>query len=296
MPDNFYLFVSHAHEDHYAGIYSIPKDKNFNLFVGKITYDIIKAKSRALNLELPKPRKTTFLEDKQEIKIENTTITPIAVKHNIPENYGFIVKNSFNRILYLPDYKEKFWEKVRLEKNDVIITDFVSPLPPQTKGKFERNKITAFLQKYERIFFVDYGWDFETIIDFAKIADVAGKEIRLSPNIFSNFSINDQKFLKEIPFAIKSKGFNPSGASEILICDISEFKISISNYPDKENLGIISNHYSLSNQPRSFLHPFKKECFLNVFEGGHIQGIGLIHHSSFIGHRFYSVDLKRKPF
>jgi hypothetical protein len=278
VPRNFYLFISHAHEDHYAGIYSIPKNKNFRLFIGKTTYDIIKAKNQILNLELPEPLKITFLEDKKGIKIGNTVVTPIAVKHNIPENYGFIIENSHSRILYFPDYREKFWERIKFKQSDILITDLTPPLSPITRGKFQISEIQKFLQSFNKIVFVDYGWDFDTIIKFKNIADLAKKKICLSPNLSANFLISNSKFLKKFPDATTSVSLNLPKENEVLVCDLSELKIIIPNCLNQKDLGIISNHYSLSNQPWCFFHPFKKECFLNIFEGGHIQGIELIRH------------------
>ncbi|MBU4381356.1 MBL fold metallo-hydrolase [Candidatus Parcubacteria bacterium] len=261
VPSSFNLFISHAHEDHFAGIYSIPHDKKYNLFTSKQTYKIMVEKSKQLGLAFPKPSKVVFLNNLKEYVFGEITIVPRLVKHNIPGNYLFLISCGGKKIVYSPDYNEPFWRKISLDGGDTLITDFLPELPKYIKGRFDGTKIKRFIHDNRQLIIVDHGWDISFILSILKLAEADEKKIFLSLTIATNLKVVGVRVSK---YAVLEKVFI-NKKKFIIIGDLSDYKTVRDKYP---NIASISNNYSLNLMFRNH----KKTPFLNVFKGGHLSG------------------------
>lgn len=265
------LFISHIHEDHYAGLFNIPRDIKINLYIGKVSFDILQYKASELSIELPTFNSINFLSSENIYNIEHWDITPVSIPHNIVDTWGFIIKrnNAVNKFIYAPDISEDFWKYFSLIDNDSILIESL-PILPKFMYKNDLDEVTKEnLESFDKVIFVDYGWDFDRINYFLDNYFLS-KKVFLSYEIFKNSQIirfNHQRELKDANIGnILDEKYEKKDV--IFICTMSEFLEMVVKYPN-QNLNIISNLFELSINHKEILANTKFN-FFNFFKSGHL--------------------------
>ncbi|MGI6680763.1 MAG: hypothetical protein ACOX3T_04690 [Bdellovibrionota bacterium] len=282
------LFISHIHEDHYAGIFNIPSDILINLYIGEVSFDILQYKALEIGKPLPSFNEVNFFKNKNFVNIEHWNIIPVSIPHNIVDTWGFVVKRSGNenKFIYSPDISECFWNYFNVLENDTVLIDILPMLP----DFMYNNDLDAISKSKQRemglILFVDYGWDFDRINYFMNNYFFE-KRVFFSKEMFNNSKIVN--FQNKRNFDLLDF-FNAQVLSDgIYICSISELYDVILKYPKLE-LNVISNVFELSINNRDILS-LTSYKFYNFFKSGHLpankieeykrthQGVDIITHN-----------------
>ncbi len=95
------ILVSHYHGDHVGLVYNINKD--IPVFIGKASYQIIKASDSYKNIKTFKPY--GFLSHKETIKVGDISVTPFLCDHSAFDSYMLLCEAGGEKILYTGDFR-----------------------------------------------------------------------------------------------------------------------------------------------------------------------------------------------
>lgn len=259
---HYHCLLSHGHTDHYAGLFALNPTTDIDIYVyaGELAWRVfnetaalLASKSRG-KLLYPNIQHVRTFEHAKPFYIDDCRITPIRVKHNIPDCWAFIIECSGIRLLYAPEFMNRFWlEEPELIKNiDIAVIGYMPDIIPDDYVKFPKKKNT--LIKRERgslAFYVTPGENLEAIENCFQNFDGI---TFISPYVKKFFSLLSAHMKEDFPRLSEAPVFNERhipAEPGLIACNYAE----IANYLDSlainvETLYIISNDFKLSSLAR----------------------------------------------
>jgi len=259
--EHYHCLLSHGHTDHYAGLFALSPNTNIiDVYAGDLTWQVFNETAALLaskferKLLYPNVQHVGTFEHTEPFDIDDCRITPIRVKHNIPDCWAFIIECSGIRLLYAPEFMDRFWlkEPDLIRNIDIVVIGYMPDIAPGSYVKCPNNKKTLVRgQQGYLIFYVTPGENLEGIEqcfeDFDGITFV-------SPYAGNFFSLLPDHMKKEFPLLSETPAFDKShlpAEPGLVACNYTEIVSYLESLDiNIEALYIVSNDFRLSTFAR----------------------------------------------
>lgn len=258
--EHYHCLLSHGHTDHYAGLFALSPNTHIDVYAGDLTWRVFNETAALLaskwerKLPYPNVKRVGTFEHARPLYIDDYRITPIRVRHSIPDCWAFIVEGSGVRLLYAPEFMDRFWlkEPELIQNIDIVVIGYMPDVAPGNYVNWSSKKST--LIKGERgylVFYVTPGENLESIENcFQNFNGITF----VSPYVRDFFSLLPDHMKEEFPLLSGSPTFDERHIP-------AEFGLVACNYPEIvsylerldisfEGLYIVSNDFRLSTFAR----------------------------------------------
>jgi len=290
--EHYYCFLSHGHTDHYAGLFALNPAVRVDIYAANLTWQILKHTSTLLESRLENNflqldiRHTGTFQHTRPINIKGHRIIPIKIQHNIPDSFAFIIECCGIRLLYAPEFMDRFWLKAK-ELIDGIDIAVIGYMPDTAPGYYVKLiEIESILQNLERgnlIFFVTPGENIESIERCFQHFNIP---TFISSYINNFLSLLPDDLKKKFTLINKSLSLDKSNILPeygLVACNFAELMNFLDGLETATGkLHIISNDYGLSMVARSIkddrqwnkrkkllIELSEKGQFIDAFESAH---------------------------
>jgi len=258
--EHYHCLLSHGHTDHYAGLFALSPKTNIEVYAGDLTWRVFNRTAALLASKLegkftyPNVRHVGTFEHARPFCISDCQITPFRVRHSIPDSWAFIVECSGIRLLYAPEFMDRFWlkEPELIRNIDIVVIGYMPDIAPgnYVKGSSKEN----ILIRGERsclVFYVTPGENLESIENCLQNFDGI---TFVSPYVKSFFSLLPDNMKAEFPLLGEAATFDerhiPAGLG-LVACNFAD----IVSYLESSDISvkalyIVSNDFSLSTFAR----------------------------------------------
>ena len=253
---HYHCLLSHGHTDHYAGLFALNPNTSVDVYAGDLTWRIFNETATLLSSKsggrfiYPNVRRVGTFEHAKPFYIEDCQITPIRVRHNIPDSWAFIIECSGIRLLYTPEFTDRFWlkEQELIRNINIAVIGYMPDVAPgdHAESRNEENALIGAERGY-LVFYVTPGENLESIENCFRHFD--GMTF-VSPYVRNFFSLLPDYMKEEFPLLGKAHTFDeghiPAGLG-LVACNYTEIVNYLESLDiDVKALYIVSNDFSLS--------------------------------------------------
>ncbi len=169
---HYHCLLSHGHTDHYAGLFALSSSTSIDVYAGDLTWRVFTETAALLaskwerKLSYPSVQHAGTFEHARPFHIDDCRIIPIRVRHSIPDCWAFIIECSGIRLLYAPEFMDRFWLKEpELIKNiDIAVIGYMPDVAPGNYVKWSSKKNALIRDKRSYlVFYVTPGENLESI-------------------------------------------------------------------------------------------------------------------------------------
>jgi len=259
--ENFNIFISHAHSDHYKYISLV--DRKVPIFSSKETFEIINTYSYLKKYKTFEENyenlRFNLFEKEKTIKIDNIEVLPLPVDHSIIGAYSFLVYTPEGSIFYSGDIRfhgprnnlsYSTFEKLKNEKIDVAIVEAtqITEMNILTESDVEVKLENILRSVGDSNVLIDISlYDLDRISTIFRVAKKLNKKIILSskiaffllklcPDILSSFA--EDVFIME--------GLRKT-SKEFFISVLNEKLLSLKEINNLKNCILLFSHYSIED-------------------------------------------------
>ena len=170
---HYHCLLSHGHTDHYAGLFALGPDGGADAYAGDLTWRIVVQTAKLLEDRFGRvflhgnvEHAGTF-EHAAPFLIEDCLIVPVRVSHNIPDSWAFVVECAGIRLLYAPEFMDRFWlkEPELIKDIDIAAVGYMPDVPPGRDGASFNKDIALLRRSGCLLFYVTPGENLESIED-----------------------------------------------------------------------------------------------------------------------------------
>jgi len=97
-----YIFITHEHRDHVAGLYSVLINTNATIYLTKSTYKALSVNDK----ERINPINLKFIKVEEEFDIDGIKVLPFKTNHDAAESVGYRFEYDNKTLVYLTDTGE----------------------------------------------------------------------------------------------------------------------------------------------------------------------------------------------
>ena len=274
--EHYYCLLSHGHTDHFAGLFVLDSAVTVDVYTGELTWRILNHTLTLLNSKLEDNfsrldiRHTGTLQHTVPINIKGNRIIPVKVQHNIPDCFAFVIECCGIRLLYAPEFMDKFWFSAEeiIADIDIAVIGYMPDIDSEYYVKLP--DIKNFLKDLERgylIFFVTPG---ENIDSIESCLQHFNGSIFISPYINNFLSQLPDVLKKEYAFTNKSQIFEQSQAlpdSGLIACNFAELMSFLNSWGiDTHKTYIVSNDFGLSTFARNIADENQSSQYIRTIE------------------------------
>lgn len=262
---HYHCLLSHGHTDHYAGLFALNTDTRVDAYAGELTWRVFNETAALLTskrkgeFSCPDVRHAGTFENGRPFYIDDCRIIPITVKHDIPDCWAFVIECSGIRLLYAPEFMDRFWlkEPEMIRDIDAVVIGYI---PDVAAGDYVKrpNKKNLLLrgEQDSLVFYVTPGENLENIEKCLK--DFDGMTF-ISPYVNKFFSLLPKAMKEEFPLINETPVFDERhipAETGLVACNYTEIAGYLkSSANSAKSLYIVSNDFSLS----IFARGIKKE-------------------------------------
>ncbi len=290
--EHYHCLLSHGHTDHYAGLFALSPNTKVDVHTGDLTWRVFNETAALLASKLK--RKFTYpnvqhvgtFEHAKPFYIDDYRITPIRVRHSIPDCWAFIVECSSIRLLYAPEFMDRFWlkEPELIRNIDIVVIGYMPDIAPGNYAESSSNKNTLIRGELGYlVFYVTPGENLESIENcFQNFGGITF----VSPYVRNFFSLLPDYMKQEFPLLSKAPTFNERHIPAelgLVACNYAEIVSYLESLDASiEGLYIVSNDFSLSTFARgikeegqtsrfgkAILELKRREQFVDAFQSAH---------------------------
>ena len=258
--EHYHCLLSHGHTDHYAGLFALSPDTNIDVYAGDLTWRVFNETAALLASRLkgkftyPNVQHVGTFEHARPFYIDDCRITPIRVRHSIPDCWAFIIECSDIRLLYAPEFMDRFWlkEPGLMMNIDIVVIGYMPDMTPGNFFKFSSKNNT--LIRGERGYLVFYVTPGENLESIENCFQNFGGITFVSPYAGNFFSLLPAYMKQEFPLLSKAPTFNERRIPDefgLVACNYVEIVSYLESLDiNVEALYIVSNDFSLSTFAR----------------------------------------------
>ncbi len=258
--EHYHCLLSHGHTDHYAGLFASSPNTTIDVYAGDLTWRVFN--ETAVQLAGKSKGKFTYpnvhhigtFEQARPLYIDDCRIIPMRVRHNIPDCWAFIIECSGIRLLYAPEFMDRFWLKEpELMRNiDIVVIGYMPDVAPGNYAKSlnKKNPLIRGEQGY-LVLYVTPGENLESIENCFQNFD--GMTF-VSPYVRNFLSLLPDYMKEQFPLLSETPTFD-EGHIPAELCLVACNYAEIVSYWESLDISvkascIVSNDFSLSTFAR----------------------------------------------
>ena len=287
-PGGYHCLISHGHTDHYAGLLAPGEELSAEVYAGDLTWRVLqRTSSQLVNRPGNRPdirHAGTFI-DAVPFQIGDCRVTPVRVRHNIPDSWAFVVDCHDSRLLYAPEFMNRFWESQPevVRDVDVVVIGYMPDVAPGTACGFSAAGFPTGDGPDSLAFYVTPGENLESIESCFRTYD--GPTF-VSPYVGEILSIVPDHMLAGFGCTHDSAvldGLSACPESGLVACNSAEMMGYLkANGLDGNMPWVVSNDFSLSTLAREIgngarsgrqvelmRHLVREGRFVDAFESAH---------------------------
>jgi len=221
------VIFTHGHEDHIGAVTYLFDEFDLDVIATRYTHKLIDYKLKKTNQQI---KNRVYLEDTNEIIIDNITITPIPISHSIPGSVAIYLRfiDGFT-ILHISDYKIDFspysstafsikpFLKIASENLNCIVADSTNANKTgftSSENSIKPNLLNIISNSKGRVFFTTFASNIERLQLLFDIIEATNKYIviegaalvknidiarKSSELLFDNKRVVDRKQIDKYP-------------------------------------------------------------------------------------------------
>ncbi|HEX76027.1 MAG TPA: MBL fold metallo-hydrolase [Dehalococcoidia bacterium] len=257
---HYHCLLSHGHTDHYAGLFALSPKTNIDVYAGDLTWRVFNDTAALLASKLkrklvyPNVHHVGTLEHARLFHIGDCRITPIRVRHSIPDCWAFIVECGNMRLLYAPEFMDRFWlkEPELIRNIGTVVIGYMPDIAPDNYVKYSGKKKA--LVRGERGYLVFYVTPGENLESIEGCFQDSNRKTFVSPRVRNSLSLLPDHMKEEFPLLSEAPTFDERHIPAelgLVACNYAEMVSYLENLDiGVKALYIVSNDFSLSTFAR----------------------------------------------
>ncbi|MFC1893446.1 MBL fold metallo-hydrolase [Chloroflexota bacterium] len=271
----YHCLLSHGHTDHYAGLYALKSDTLVEVYAGDLTWRVFNETASLLETisrgkhTRPNVHHVGTFQHGRPLAIDGCRVTPLIVRHSIPDTWAFVIEHSGTRLLYPPEFMDRFWssEPDLIRDIDIAVIGYMPDIEPGD-SRFPDKDDALIRGKWEGlVFYVITGENLESIENC--LQHFYGIRF-VSPYIRDFFTLLPEHMREDFPLIGDAETLDIEHALTavgLVACNFTEltsYLDALNNRLDK--LYIVSNDFSLSTIASVYVRRKKGRLLPSILE------------------------------